>query len=202
MAKGLTLVNSDEIFDHSVSAVDLSSSSPQGESSMSQHVTAWNTLFAALSNTQMASSSRPPITFSVLEKYFTVVKDLRDYLSEILEFGDGSDSHLFLPQVTDSTAYRDLIDTSYVASKSPDAQNPNVRFKPFQPAMYMREVSWYLPMMSMGVCDVESGLQIIDKVQECLFNRAKGKPSNLITSGYRLVSKDSLSRFVSGFQIK
>jgi hypothetical protein len=82
------------------------------------------------------------ITHKLLGAYFTNIKTLRDYLSEIIqpEDGDSGSCSAFLPNETDSPSYRDLIETSYVGTKSPDVKRVT-RFKVYPAGMYMREVS-------------------------------------------------------------
>jgi hypothetical protein len=84
-----------------------------------------------------------PITHKLLGAYFTNIKTLQDYLSEIIQPEDG-DSGLcsaFLPNETDSPSYRDLIEKSYVGTKPPDVKQRVTRFKVYPAGMYMREVS-------------------------------------------------------------
>jgi hypothetical protein len=86
-----------------------------------------------------SASCLPSLTVSILEKYFPVVRDLRTYLTEILEHQDGN--YAFLPDDSDSPTYRDLINTSYVALKfASSTDGRTIRFKAFPPLADMQEV--------------------------------------------------------------
>jgi hypothetical protein len=91
----------------------------------------------------MARSLDRSITVPLLEKYFPIVKDLRTYLCGILEMPSSlSTAHPCDATDTDSTQYHDLLNSSYVALKSP--ANPKIvipHFKVFPVMTDMREVS-------------------------------------------------------------
>jgi hypothetical protein len=132
--------------------------------------------------------TRPSLTISVLEMYYTTVKTMREYMLEILEHEDDTSTGplAFLPNDTDTEAYTSLVDTSYVCFNSNDAQKRVLRYKTYQPTMYMREVS---PLTDSPNALLVETLQVMDRAQEQLFKSAKtrGRPENVITYGYRLV---------------
>lgn len=80
------------------------------------------------------------LTISLLYKYYHSVKDLRTYLKDVLDLEDveGVTQSPFEPVDTDSAAYRDLVDTSFVALKSEAHKRNNLKAHP--PMIYMREV--------------------------------------------------------------
>ena len=125
------------------------------------------------------------IMVPLLEKYFTVVKDLRTYLTEILELPSPlSGAYSWDAKEADSTHYRDLLNSSYVALKVPaDVKLVVPRFKVFPVMTDMREVSRHQPG---NLEKVEHAWQIIDRAQEKLF-KSKA-PQHVITAGYRIVS--------------
>ncbi|KAG5646943.1 hypothetical protein DXG03_001666 [Asterophora parasitica] len=71
---------------------------------------------------------KPSITIELLRSYFGVVKDLRTYLSEILEPLSHADNPILSqvsdidPKDTDSPGYKSLLNTTYVAF-NPEAQS-------------------------------------------------------------------------------
>lgn len=77
------------------------------------------------------------LTTELLQRYFPVVKDLRSYLSDILETQDGASHLSFLPTEEDTPLYRELVNTSCVALK-PCGAPP--RFHTYPPMTDMREV--------------------------------------------------------------
>lgn len=95
----------------------------------------------------MARSSASPITVHLLEKYFATVKNLRTYLSEILESSSPlSTAHAWDATDADSTHYRDLLDSSYVALKVPaNLKTITHRLKVFPAMTDMREVRRHYP---------------------------------------------------------
>jgi hypothetical protein len=92
---------------------------------------------------KMRPEPRTPLTTSLLRAYYSNVKDLRTYLTELLEPELSDDNngaqHNFLPNVDDSPPYRALVDTTFVGSELP--QTVPRRFRVFTPMMYMREAS-------------------------------------------------------------
>lgn len=120
------------------------------------------------------TTPKPSITVALLQNYFSVVKDLRTYLSEILDplpCEDISISHRlndFEPKDTDSHLYHSLVETSYVAFNANTSGLRGPSFKVFSAMADMRE--------------------ILDKAQERIF---RGKNAqNIITAGYRRAFKD------------
>jgi hypothetical protein len=82
--------------------------------------------------------SKPSLTISILESYYPLVQGLCEYLSDILE-PEANGEMGFKPSEMDSTEYRTLIQTSFVALDSL-ADQPSKRIKVFDPMMDMREV--------------------------------------------------------------
>jgi len=73
-----------------------------------------------------------------LQTYFTTVKVLRDYMSEILV---SEDDQVFSPTTDgDSQAYLDLLNSSYVALKPYQATQRRPQFRSYPAEMYMAEV--------------------------------------------------------------
>ncbi|KAF9468016.1 hypothetical protein BDZ94DRAFT_835389 [Collybia nuda] len=109
--------------------------------------------------------SRTYPTCTILGKYFSVVKELKSYLSEILQpSADGTFS--FMPNADDTPSYTSLVNTSYVAMKTPlGGEKP--RFQVFDAMANMHEV--------------------LDKAQEKIFKSKQ--PQNIITAGYRMASR-------------
>ncbi|RDB25955.1 Telomerase reverse transcriptase [Hypsizygus marmoreus] len=113
----------------------------------------------------MDESCKPSITVPILGKYFPIVKELRTYLSEILNplsHGDYDLSqaiHRFEPRENDCPLYCALLNTSYVALTVED----RTQFQVFPAMVNMREV--------------------LDKAQERIF-RSKNS-QNILTAGYR-----------------
>ncbi|KAI0955894.1 hypothetical protein AcV7_006436 [Taiwanofungus camphoratus] len=106
------------------------------------------------------------ITVSLLRAYYLSVWDLRTYLGEILE--PTETGHDYLMQEGDPLPYESLLMKSYVGLNV-DLKNSK-RLATASPMVHMRE--------------------IIDRAQERLFAKAKGRPSNVITTGYRSASRN------------
>jgi hypothetical protein len=134
--------------------------------------------------------SRPSLTESLLHRYFTSVSLLRDYLAEVLVSAgneDANEGQLFsVTQVDDPRAYVDLINTTYVAFNQSEGTKPRSRFKVYPADMYMNQVG--IPVRPCTRRLSEWLDQVIDKAQELLLRRVKGKCHNVITFGYRIVS--------------
>ncbi|KAG5342247.1 hypothetical protein C0989_004091 [Termitomyces sp. Mn162] len=116
--------------------------------------------------------SKPSVTTTLLRGYFSHVKDLRTYISEILEPVSKA-THLF-ERKNDSANYTFLLHATYVAFNDPVARVGDLLRPPFEiiaPVTDMRE--------------------ILDRVQERIFRLAGyRKPQNIVTAGYRRVSRD------------
>jgi hypothetical protein len=117
---------------------------------------------------------------STLAIYYPVVKTFRDYLAHMLQ-----DSFLHGDSTSDATEYLELLDHGLVAIE--DAATLEVTKLGVQSAgtLGMREVRSLLMLFLLDMLYNE--FQIIDKAQERLFTKFGGKPSNLITDGYRSV---------------
>ena len=142
-----------------------------------------------MSAEEIAPNSRPSLTLSVLTLYFAETADMLTYLSRRIEPVDGNhigsvSEHLLRDM--DTPAYRDFIRTSYVSKTSKVDNAGKQLFKAYPPMIYMREV---IPQNNSGHCSnyLTVHPKLIDKAQEKLFAKAKGKSPNIITSGYRLV---------------
>src|ERR1700722_15501387 len=87
-------------------------------------------------------------TLSLLKQYFTTVKNLRVYLSEILDVDSGDLVRDWAVSGSrdepDWETYLNLINTSYVAFNTPDAQERNVKFKIFPPMIYKAEIKSHI----------------------------------------------------------
>ncbi|PIL35516.1 hypothetical protein GSI_02244 [Ganoderma sinense ZZ0214-1] len=107
----------------------------------------------------------------LLKVYYPVVSTLQAYLGDIL---NTQAFNIQMVRDDDATYYKALLQTSYVASRA--SPGDLKCFVPTPPMSHMRDV--------------------IDRAQEKLFFRAKsGKPSNIITAGYRKVNQqDSRSK--------
>jgi len=91
--------------------------------------------------TDSATSARPSITVPLLGKHFSVVKELKTYLSEILEFPSDASTSTFEPSNTDGPLYHALIDTCYLGINTTNhAKTSWPRFKVFPAMVDMREV--------------------------------------------------------------
>ncbi|KAF5382158.1 hypothetical protein D9615_004408 [Tricholomella constricta] len=118
---------------------------------------------------------KPSITLDMLQNYFTVVKDLRTYLSEISEPLPQTHSSIpsqaagLAPKSTDPPSYDVLVNTSYVAINLDTSELPRASFKMFSAMADMREV--------------------LDRAQERIFRGSKN-PQNIITAGYRRAFRD------------
>ncbi|KAG5635811.1 hypothetical protein H0H81_010059 [Sphagnurus paluster] len=113
---------------------------------------------------------KPNITVALLSSYFAVVKDLKTYLSEILEpllpDADGliqSQAAGIAPSQNDTPAYLSLLNTSYVAFNTASLSTARP-FKLFLAKTDMREV--------------------IDKAQERIFSQGN-YTQNIISAGYK-----------------
>ena len=91
----------------------------------------------------MAGNAKLSVTLSILNSYFSETGDMLSYLSELLEPVPGHDGSIseYLLTHSDSPAYRALISTSYVASKTLADAGYKRRFKIYPPMVYMRDVS-------------------------------------------------------------
>jgi len=143
----------------------------------------------------MATKAITPLTLSVLGLYFSETADMMTYLSERLDPMDsdynGSVSEYLLRDM-DAPAYRNLVSTSYVASKTSTVDNGGKQvFKAYPPMVYMREVH---PLNLYARCTKRllSFPKLIDRAQWMLLTKAKGRSSNIITSGYRMVRGPTL----------
>jgi hypothetical protein len=131
--------------------------------------------------------SRPSLTESLLRKYFTTVSVLRDYLPTVLVSAGIDDGEAFnVTQEGDSRAYIDLINTTYVAFTQFDATAHKSRFQVYPAEIYMSQVR--IRAMEPRPRVLNQRHQVIDKAQELLLRRVKGRCHNVITFGYRLVS--------------
>ncbi|KAI1796871.1 hypothetical protein LXA43DRAFT_491424 [Ganoderma leucocontextum] len=102
---------------------------------------------------------------TLLNVYYPVVSTLQTYLHDIL---DSKALHVQIVGDDDTSHYQTLLETSYVATRVPPADLK--RFVPTPPMSHMQDV--------------------IDRAQEKLFFKARnGKPSNIITAGYRKVNQ-------------
>ncbi|KAI9066224.1 hypothetical protein FKP32DRAFT_391754 [Trametes sanguinea] len=101
---------------------------------------------------------------SILKAHYPIVLTLQCYLHQVMRSVDVDE----LVQDGDSQQYKTLVSTSYVASaESPD---PTKHFVAAPPMSHMRDV--------------------IDRAQERLFLKARGgRPSSIITAGYRKVTQ-------------
>lgn len=84
--------------------------------------------------------SRASPTRIILGKYFPVVKELKGYLSDILQPSPDC-TFSFIPNEDDTSTYANLVNTSYVALKTPENLNSErPRFQVFDVMANMHEV--------------------------------------------------------------
>jgi hypothetical protein len=95
----------------------------------------------------MSKTPRPSLTLSLLESYFSTVKDLQTYLSDVLQpeasHVDGKFS--FMPNDSDPPAYHTLLNASYVAltpAQTAERQNNPFKYKWFPAMLYMQDVRY------------------------------------------------------------
>ena len=102
--------------------------------------------------TDAATSTRPSITVPLLGRYFSVVKEFKTYLSEILEFPSDPSTSTFEPNSTDGPLYHALIDTCYLGiNTTSHAKTPWPRFKVFPSMVDMREVGGHVYPQSISL---------------------------------------------------
>lgn len=84
--------------------------------------------------------SRGSPTYIILGRYFPAVKELKVYLSDILQPSPAG-TFSFIPNEDDTPAYNNLVNTSYVGLKTPvDSNSKRSRFQVFDVMANMHEV--------------------------------------------------------------
>ena len=99
-------------------------------------------------------------------------------------------------------SYQSLVTTTYVAfSEALDAPK-KVTFGVEQVMSEMYEVEWQRRVAELHRWASADDVQVIDRVLVKLFDQTKGKPSNVLTMGYRRVQILSINRFGQLFLTK
>ncbi|KAF9533857.1 hypothetical protein CPB83DRAFT_412148 [Crepidotus variabilis] len=112
-------------------------------------------------STSASENSTPESAVGILDKYYSTVKPLRQYLDDVFKLSSGNVSRLVnLSRNGDKDVFLDLLTTCYVGVK----QTPRLSLRVYPAALEMHEV--------------------IDQAQSRVFRSKRGQ--NVITSGYRL----------------
>ena len=137
-------------------------------------------------------SAQASFTLNLLQIHYPVVLSLQAYLTQICE------PNLNLEKPDDLERYVSLVRTSHVALTEPPDALASKKILVGDVMSEMYEVGKLTGDKYVSKWHEDwTGTKVIDRVQVKLFERAKGKPLNVLTMGYRRVSvsvPDSISK--------
>lgn len=131
----------------------------------------------------MVSPTKSSITLEILKSYFPIVHTLQDYLRTVVEPEDIR-SAKFLKRDGTHPCHT-LLTKSYICLNQERLVGNGRLLRILEPMLSLREAGTYL--LKVYAVGITFCMQTIDQAQSRLFSRFKGRPNNIITSGYRTV---------------